>query len=78
MTRDEAGASRRSLYRRGWVWLSSGMRFLPAREMRTCRGQISRTFETPGRFHCSRVSGGTFGQWRCVRGARAFRFEFGD
>jgi hypothetical protein len=128
MTYDEAGASRRSLYRRGSIWLSAGMRFLPvlplaiaavfaaaaaaapatpqgvvpchvwakypntlissarnmtckaaAREMRNYRGQISRTFDTPGRFHCSRVSGGTFGgQWRCVRGTRAFRFEFGD
>lgn len=128
MTCDEAGASRRSLYRRDWIWLSSAMRFLPvmpvavvaafaataaaapampqgvvpchvwakypntlissarnmtckaaAQEMRKYRGQISRTFNTPGRFRCSRVSGGQFGgQWRCVRGARAFRFEFGD
>ena len=128
MTYDEAGASRRSLYRRRGIWLSAGMRFLPAvplavaavfaatavaapatpqrvvpchvwakypntlissarnmtckaaaREMRSYRGQISRTFGTPGRFRCSRVSGGTFGgQWRCVRGTRAFRFEFGD
>jgi hypothetical protein len=128
MTCDEAGASRRSLYRRGSIWLSAGMRFLPAmplavvaafaataaaapampegvvpchvwakypntlissarnmtckaaaQEMRNYRGQISRTFNTPGRFRCSRVSGGQFGgQWRCVRGTRAFRFEFGD
>jgi hypothetical protein len=127
MTYDEAGASRRSLYRRRGIWLSAGMRFLPAlplavaafaataaaaaampqgavpchvwarypntlissarnmtckaaaQEMRSYRGQISRTFTTPGRFRCTRVSGGQFGgQWRCVQGTRAFRFDFGD
>lgn len=50
-----------------------------AREMRTYRGSISPTFVIPGRFHCYRVSGGRLsGQWRCVRGTRAFPFEFGD
>ena len=48
-------------------------------EMRRYRGQIFRRFRTPGRFTCSRVSGGNFGgQWRCVRATQAFRFEFGD
>ena len=48
-------------------------------EMRRYRGQIFRRFRTPGRFTCSRVSGGQFGgQWRCVRATQAFRFEFGD
>jgi hypothetical protein len=50
-----------------------------AREMRRYRGSIKRRFRTPGRFACSRVSGNSLGgQWRCVRGIRAFRFEFGD
>jgi hypothetical protein len=49
------------------------------REMRSCRGNISRRFRTPGGFRCSRVSGGPLGgQWRCARAPRAFRFEFGD
>jgi hypothetical protein len=48
-------------------------------EMRSYRGQIYRRFRTPGRFSCSRVSGGNLGgQWRCVRTRQAFRFEFGD
>jgi hypothetical protein len=48
-------------------------------EMRRYRGQIFRRFRTPGRFTCTRVSGGQFGgQWRCVRTTQAFRFEFGD
>jgi hypothetical protein len=48
-------------------------------EMRSYRGQIFRRFRTPGRFTCSRVSGGQFGgQWRCVRAKQAFRFDFGD
>ena len=50
-----------------------------AREMRRYRGSIARRFRTPGGFACYRVSGVPVGgQWRCVRGARAFRFEFGD
>lgn len=50
-----------------------------AREMRRYRGSIHRRFRTPGGFLCGRVSGGRLGgQWRCVRGHQAFRFEFGD
>ena len=50
-----------------------------ARQMRRYRGSIARRFRTPGGFSCYRVSGVALGgQWRCVRGARAFRFEFGD
>ena len=50
-----------------------------AREMRTYRGDISKTFKTPGGFSCTQVSGAQFGgQWRCVRTHKAFRFEFGD
>jgi hypothetical protein len=49
------------------------------REMRRYRRPIRRRFRTPGGFRCSRVSGGRFGgQWRCAKGARAFRFEFGN
>ena len=49
------------------------------RELRRYKKSISRRFRTPGGFVCTRVSGGTFGgQWRCVRGRQAFRFEFGD
>ena len=49
------------------------------REMRRYRGQIFRRFRTPGGFSCYRVSGvPEGGQWRCVRGTRAFRFEFSD
>ena len=51
----------------------------PAREIRRYRGSISRRFSTPGGFACYGVSGGRLGgQWRCVSGERAFRFEFGD
>jgi hypothetical protein len=50
-----------------------------ARDMRRNRKPISRRFTTPGGFSCSQVSGVPVGgQWRCVRGARAYRFEFGD
>jgi hypothetical protein len=50
-----------------------------AREMRRYRGSIARRFRTPGGFACYRVSGGRLaGQWRCVRGVQAFRFEFSD
>ena len=50
-----------------------------ARELRRYRGSIHRRFRTPGGFQCRRVSGGRLGgQWRCVKGTRAFRFEFGD
>jgi hypothetical protein len=50
-----------------------------AAEMKRYRGQIFRRFRTPGRFVCTRVSGvPEGGQWRCVRGNQAFRFEFSD
>jgi hypothetical protein len=48
-------------------------------EMKRYRGQIFRRFRTPGGFICTRVSGvPEGGQWRCVRGTRAFRFDFRD
>ncbi len=50
-----------------------------AADMRRYRGSIAYRFSTPGGFACKRVSGGRLGgQWRCTRGARAYRFEFGD
>ena len=50
-----------------------------AREMKRYRGEISTTFQTPGRFACGRVRGDALaGQWRCVRGHKAYRFEFRD
>jgi hypothetical protein len=50
-----------------------------AREIRRYRGSISRRFRTPRGFTCRQVSGNRLaGQWRCVRGVRAFRFEFSD
>jgi hypothetical protein len=50
-----------------------------AREMRRYGGNISATFRTPGGFRCRQVSGGELGgQWRCVKGHKAFRFEFAD
>ncbi|MDQ5807164.1 MAG: hypothetical protein M3320_00655 [Actinomycetota bacterium] len=49
------------------------------RDIRRHREGISRTFRTPGGFRCRRVSGTELGgQWRCVKGAKAYRFEFGD
>ena len=49
------------------------------RDLRRYRGSISRRFKTPGGFRCRRVSGTRLGgQWRCVKGRRAYRFEFGD
>ncbi len=48
-------------------------------DMRRYRRPIYRRFRTPGGFTCTRVSGGKLGgQWRCVRGGRAYRFDFGD
>lgn len=48
-------------------------------DMRRYRGSISYRFRTPAGFTCRRVSGGALGgQWRCVRGSRAYRFDFGD
>jgi hypothetical protein len=50
-----------------------------ARELRRYRGSIARRFRTPDGFSCYRVSGSRLaGQWRCVRGTQAFRFEFSD
>ena len=49
------------------------------RDLRRYRGSIKRHFTTPGGFRCGRVSGDRLGgQWRCVKGAKAYRFEFGD
>ena len=49
------------------------------RELRRYRGSIARRFRTRGGFTCYRVSGSRLaGQWRCVRGRQAFRFEFSD
>jgi hypothetical protein len=49
------------------------------KDMRSYRGQIFRTFKTPGGFRCGRVSGGRLGgQWRCVKKRNAYRFDFGD
>jgi hypothetical protein len=49
------------------------------RELRRYKRPIDRRFRTPGGFLCRRVSGNSLGgQWRCVWGSRAFRFEFGD
>jgi hypothetical protein len=49
------------------------------RDLRRYRGSIKRRFKTPGGFRCRRVSGGRLGgEWRCVKGRRAYRFEFGD
>jgi hypothetical protein len=70
-----------------WAWypnvLISSVRHMSCRsakrDMRRYRRPIYRRFTTPGGFHCRRVSGGPLGgQWRCVRGSRAYRFEFGD
>ena len=49
------------------------------RDLKRYRGPIKRRFRTPGGFRCTRVSGGELGgQWRCMNGGRAYRFEFGD
>jgi hypothetical protein len=50
-----------------------------ARELRAYRGSIARRFSLRSGFACYRVSGNRLaGQWRCVRGRQAFRFEFSD
>jgi hypothetical protein len=50
-----------------------------ARDMRRYKGGISERFTTPGGFGCVQQSGMALGgQWRCVRGKKAYRFEFGD
>lgn len=49
------------------------------RDIRRHDGPIYRRFRTPGGFRCRRVSGNQYGgQWRCVKGSKAYRFEFGD
>lgn len=48
-------------------------------DMHRYHGSISRRFRTPGGFLCRQASGGELGgQWRCARGTRAYRFDFGD
>jgi hypothetical protein len=49
------------------------------RDLRRHRGSIAFRFSTPGGFGCMRVSGNALaGQWRCVKGRKAYRFEFAD
>lgn len=49
------------------------------RDLRSYHGSISFRFRTPGGFTCTRVSGNALaGQWRCVKGRKAYRFEFSD
>ena len=49
------------------------------RDLRRHRGPIAFRFSTPGGFRCMRVSGTSLGgQWRCVKGRKAYRFEFAD
>jgi hypothetical protein len=48
-------------------------------DLRGHRGSISYRFRTPGGFTCTRVMGNRLaGQWRCVKGVRAYRFNFAD
>ena len=50
-----------------------------AAELRKYRGSIATRFRLRSGFACHRVSGNRLaGQWRCVRGRQAFRFEFSD
>jgi hypothetical protein len=49
------------------------------RDLRRHRAPIAFRFRTPGGFRCMRVSGNALaGQWRCVKGRKAYRFEFSD
>ena len=49
------------------------------RDLRRHHGSIGFRFRTPGGFTCTRVSGTALaGQWRCVKGRKAYRFEFSD
>ena len=49
------------------------------RDLRRHRAPIAFRFRTPGNFRCMRVSGNALaGQWRCVKGHKAYRFEFSD
>jgi hypothetical protein len=46
--------------------------------MKSYRGNYSRTIRVQS-YKCTQVSGSQYGgQWRCVKGAKAFRFEFKD
>jgi hypothetical protein len=50
-----------------------------ARDIRAYRGSIKTRFRTPGGFACTRVAGERLeGRWRCVKGVKAYRFEFSD
>jgi hypothetical protein len=49
------------------------------RDLRRHQAPIAFRFRTPGGFRCMRVSGTALGgQWRCVKGRKAYRFEFAD
>jgi hypothetical protein len=49
------------------------------RDLRRHQAPIAFRFRTPGGFRCMRVSGNALaGQWRCVKGRKAYRFEFSD
>jgi hypothetical protein len=49
------------------------------KDIRSYHGSIKKHFTTPGGFRCHRVSGNRLaGQWRCVKGRRAYRFDFAD
>ena len=49
------------------------------KDIRRYHGSIKKHFTTPGGFKCHRVSGDRLaGQWRCVKGRKAYRFEFAD
>jgi hypothetical protein len=49
------------------------------RDLRRHHGPIAFRFSTPGGFNCRRASGNALaGQWRCVKGRKAYRFEFSD
>ena len=49
------------------------------RDLRRHNAPIAFRFRTPGGFRCMRVSGNALaGQWRCVKGRKAYRFEFSD
>ena len=49
------------------------------RDLRRHHGSIGFRFRTPGGFRCTRVAGNALaGQWRCVKGRKAYRFEFSD
>jgi len=49
------------------------------RVMRRHDRPIARRFDAPNGFECRLVAGRLIsGEWRCTRGAKAFRFVFGD